>query len=120
MLFATLVVSACATKIPNVRVYKPIPFKCATANGVVYECPEAVFVDSLTHKEGWLNTKQTAEKIPYWIALDPEGWTSIKNQWYEACRYARDKNGCTAQVESVDKLIRLLDDIARQMIKPKR
>lgn len=106
MLYVILLVlvTACQTTIPNVRVYKIIPF---------IDGPEAVYVDSLTHKEGWLNAKETAKKIPFFLALDPEGWSAIKIQWYEGCRYARDQNGCNAQVDSVDTLMRTLDNIAR-------
>lgn len=105
MLFVALsgLVAGCATtNIPNVRVYKEIPF---------IDGAEGVYVDSASLEEGELTQEQWQDKRPYLISIDPEGWSAIKAQWYEACRVAGPK--CNQQVDSIDSLIRRLDDIAR-------
>lgn len=101
-----LVLAACATtEIPNIRVYKEIPF---------LDAAEGCYVETLSGDEGLVNEDDWADMRPYMIMIDPRGWTEIKKKWLEACRYAGDE--CNMEVESIDKVIRLLDDIARTVI----
>lgn len=88
--------------IPNVRVFREIPF---------VDGAEAVYINSATHEDGWVSAKDWAEKRPFMIMIDPEGWSQIKIQWYEACRYAGEK--CNVTVDSVDSIVRKLDEITR-------
>lgn len=87
-------VTACQTvKIPNVRFYAEIPF---------IDCPEGVFVESLTHNVGTLDCKAWGEIRPFMVMIDPEGKKEIFSQWSEACRWA-DKDKCNVQLNSVKK-----------------
>lgn len=98
-----LALAACATTtIPNVRVYKEIPF---------IDAAEGAYVESLYGAEGIINAKDWAKMRPYMIMIAPEGWSAIKKEWLEGCRYAGSAD-CNMQVDSIDKVIRLLDDIA--------
>ena len=64
--------TGCATTdIPNVRFYAEIPFT---------DCPEGVYVESLTKKSGFINCKDWAKKRPYMIMVDPEGKKEILRQ----------------------------------------
>lgn len=101
----SLVLASCQTTIPNVKVYKEIPF---------IDAPEAVFVESGTWREGLIGPEEWAKKRPLMIMIDPEGWKAIKDQWYEACRKAGAK--CTSQVDSIVGLIKTLDSISSQII----
>lgn len=100
-----MLVACATTEIPNVKVYKEIPF---------LDAAEGVYVETLSGQEGLVNANDWAAKRPYMLMLDPEGWTEIKKKWLEACRYAGDE--CNMEVESIDKVIRLLDSIARAVI----
>lgn len=91
-----------STQIPNVAVYREIPF---------VDGPEGVFIESTTHKRGLISAADWAKKKPFMLMIDPEGWDLIKKQWYEACRIAGEK--CNVTVDSIDKLVKQLDAIAR-------
>lgn len=103
-----LVLVACQTTIPNVRVYKEIPF---------LDAPEAVYVESSTWKEGFISHADWQKKRPYMLMIDPEGWKAIKDQWYYACRKAGPQ-GCSQQIDSIDGLIKWLDHLASVVLKP--
>jgi hypothetical protein len=102
-----LMVTACQTKIPNVRFYAEIPFS---------DCPEGVYVDSLTKESGLIRCEQWAEMRPFMVMLDPEGKKQVFNQWSEACRYAGEK--CNVQLTSVKKTVETLDGIAGRILGP--
>lgn len=95
--------TGCATtNLPNVRFYSEIPF---------VDCPEAAYVDSLTHKTGIVKCEDWKKMRPYMLMVDPEGKKAIMNQWSEACRWAKDGR-CNVQLDSVGKTIKILDEIA--------
>lgn len=103
-----LMATACqSTKIPNVRFYAEIPF---------LDCPEGVYVESLTKKQGWISCEEWKLKRPFMVMLDPEGKKQIFNQWSEACRYA--EGNCNVQLDSVRKTIETLDGIAEKVLTP--
>jgi len=100
---------ACSSlKIPNIRVFKEIPF---------VDGREGVYVETVTKNFGVVQKDEWAKRIPYMIMLDPEGWTEIKKSWLKACRMVKDKK-CNIEVESVDTVIRKIDDITRSIVTP--
>lgn len=104
-----LVLAACqTTKIPNVRFYAEIPFK---------DCPEGVYVETLTRNKGLIKCDEWAKMRPYMVMVDPEGKKAIFGQWSEACRWA-DKGDCNVQLDSVKTVVEALDRIAGSILKP--
>lgn len=103
-----LMVTACqSTQIPNVTFYAEIPFK---------DCPEGVFVESLTKKTGMISCADWAKKRPLMIMVDPDGKKKIFGQWSEACRYAG--GDCNVQLDSVRTTVEALDKIAERVLQP--
>lgn len=97
------------TKIPNVKFFAEIPFK---------DCPEGVYVESLTKKVGFIECKEWSEMRPYMIMVDPEGKKQIFNQWSEACRWS-DPEKCNVELDSVKTTVQKLDALAEIISKGK-
>lgn len=97
------------TKIPNVRFYSVIPFQ---------DCPELVYIESLTKKGGRINCEDSKKIIPTLLSVDPTGKEQIFQQWSEACRYANKdgKKKCNVELESIRKHVETIDSIARKLI----
>jgi hypothetical protein len=53
-------------------------------------------------------------KRPYLLCVDDQGWADIKLQWLQSCRIAGPD--CNLKVESIDKLVRELDEIAKKVM----
>lgn len=96
------------TQVPNVKFYSEIPFQ---------DCPEAVYVESLTKKTGLVSCEDWKKLRPFMIMVDPEGKKQIFNQWSDACRWAGDQN-CNVQLDSVKKVVETLDQVASKVLKP--
>ncbi len=92
-------------QVPDVQVYKEIPF---------VDAPEAVYVWTASHKEGLLTAEDYKAKRPYMIMIDPDGWATIKENWLAACLTAGPQ--CNEKVLSLDSMVRKLDGIASGMI----
>lgn len=106
MLPLAMALIACqTTNIPNVRFYTEIPFK---------DCPEGVYVDSVTKEKGLISCEEWKTKRPFMLMVDPEGKKQIFGQWLEACHWAGEK--CNVQLDSVKKTVEKLDDIAGKVI----
>ena len=107
-----LTATACqTTNIPNVKFYAEIPF---------VDCPEAVYIESLTKKTGLVSCEEWKKKRPFMIMVDPEGKKQIFGQWSEACRWASyEGTDCNVQLDSVRTVVDKLDGIAGGMIKAK-
>jgi len=97
------------TKIPNVKFYAEIPF---------IDCPEGIYVESLTKKTGTINCHDWAKKRPFMIMIDPVGKKQIFNQWSEACRWA-DPEKCNVELDRVKDIVEILDQIAEKIVKSK-
>jgi hypothetical protein len=99
------------TKIPNPKFYAEIPF---------VDCPEAVWVEVLTHKSGFVTCEDWKTMRPLMIMIDPEGKKEIFEGWTQACRYAGGKNKakCNLQMKSVRDTIEKIDQIAGQVLGP--
>jgi len=48
------------------------------------------------------------------LMIDAKSWTEIKKDWLQACRVAGPD--CNLQVDSVDKVIRAIDEMAKKLI----
>ena len=99
---------SCAHIVPNVRFYAEIPFK---------DCPEGVFVESVTKKTGFVSCEKWTEIRPFMVMVDPEGKKEIFNFWSEGCRNAGEK--CIMQMQSVRSVLDTIDRITEAVVKGK-
>lgn len=103
---------------------------CSTAakNGVteVEPCVEIPFVDgaegactnTVNHQGYLVDAKKWAEMRPTMIMIRASDWTKIKKDWLKGCRMLiRDGERCNVAVDSVDKAINKLDEIAKKVLK---
>lgn len=96
-----LLISSCASyNIPNVRLHSEIPF---------VDGPEAVYVETVSKKQGVINAKDWQSLRPYMLMLHIDDWAVIKKHWLENCRINRDQ--CNVVVKSIDKVVKRLDKI---------
>lgn len=98
-----LVLTGCATRIPNVAVMREIPF----ADG-----PEAVYVETVSGKTGLIGPKEYAEMRPYMLMITVEGWMKIKLFIMEQCRKAGAN--CDTQLNSVSDTIKKVDTLVEK------
>lgn len=49
------------------------------------------------------------------LMIDAESWTEIKKDWLKACRIAGPD--CNVAVDSVDSVVKKLDEIASKILK---
>ena len=106
LLWCALVVGCATTDIPNVRVYREIPFS---------DAPEAVYVETISGNQAILGPEEYEKVRPYMLMIDPEGWKAIRASWYKACRMAGER--CNVTVDSIDEVIKKLDALAGRLIK---
>lgn len=106
---ALAITVACrSTNIPNIKFYAEIPF---------VDCPEAVYVESLTKKRGVIGCEDWKKMRPFMIMVDPEGKKDIFMQWAEACRYATlNQEECNAKQKSVKEIIDIIDGITEKVM----
>lgn len=109
-LWAILSLSGCASNpVPNVRVCAEIPF---------VDGPEGACVWTVSQKTELVNSSNWAKERPTMLMIDGESWTEIKKSWLKACRMVeRDGGPCAVQVDSVDKVVRAIDQLASQIVK---
>lgn len=98
-----------AAKIPNVAVYRELPFS---------DAPEAIEVWSLTDDYRIVEHNEWEKMRPFMLMIPPRTWAEIKKGWLSACRRAGSSSslayqGCTHEVESVDTFVRDLDNIIK-------
>lgn len=96
---------------------------CASSGGVtsVDPCVEIPFVDgaegactnTVTHKSYLVPADKWKEMRPKMIMIRSSDWTKIKVDWLKACRIAGPD--CPVMVDSVDKVIRQLDQLASKV-----
>lgn len=92
--------------VPNIEVYKEIPF---------IDAPEGVGIETLTRKERLISAEEWAAKQPVLMCVDDKGWAAIQKGWLAACRYAGKE--CAVEVETVATMIKELDKIAETVYK---
>jgi hypothetical protein len=107
LLATALALSACATGGPVTRgeIGLEIPFE---------DCPEGVMIDVVTHEIRRVDCAQWKIDRPFMLMIPAKYWTDIKLSWLKACRFAGPD--CNVQVDSVDKVIRGLDELARKAL----
>lgn len=82
------------------------------------DCPEGVYVETLTRKKGIIACEDWKKMRPYMIMIDPEGKKDIFAQWAEACRWAGyNDQKCNVQLKSVRETVDKLDAIAGAVLK---
>lgn len=108
LLASTLLwLTACqTTKIPNVKFYAEIPF---------VDCPEGVYVESVTGKTGLVRCEEWKKIRPLMIMVDPQGKKDIFAGWTEGCRWAGKK--CEVQLKSTKTVVDKVDAITSKILK---
>jgi hypothetical protein len=92
------------TNIPNVKFYAEIPF---------VDCPEGVYVESVTKKRGVIGCEEWKKKRPLMLMIDPDGKKEIFAQWAEACRWAGyNDQQCNVKLKSTRDTVLGLDKLA--------
>jgi hypothetical protein len=104
-LWALALSSCSAVKITNARVCAEIPF---------LDGPEGSCVWTVSQKAEWVNAVEWQKQRALMIMIDAKSWTEIKKDWLEACRFADDS--CNVKVDSIDRVIRSLDDMVKRVI----
>jgi hypothetical protein len=104
----TLVACHSAHKIPDVAVYRELPFD---------ERPEALEVWTVRKDFRILTPDEWEVKRPFMLMVPPETWTEIKKSWLSACILAGDK--CTQDVYRVDNFVESLDKIIKKIVEAK-
>ena len=103
-----LVLSACAGgPVTNARICSEIPF---------LDGPEGACVWTVSRKTELVSAPEWAKQRPTMLMIDAKSWTEIKKDWLKACRMAGPD--CNVAVDSVDKVVKALDSIASQVMKP--
>ena len=107
ILLVSLCVLGCghAVKIPDVAVYRELPFA---------DAPEALEVWTMSDRERIVPPAEWKEIRPFMLMIPPETWAEIKKGWLKACRIAGPD--CAHEVESVDHFIKELDDIVKKAL----
>jgi hypothetical protein len=102
-----LVISGCQTvPVPQIKIYTEIPF---------LDCPEGVWVETVTQKTGTVNCKDWTKMKPFMIMLDTEGKKVVFEKWEETCRF--NPNSCNVTLSSVKSTVEALDKIAGSILK---
>jgi len=102
VLLATLLGCGHNQKIPNVAVYRELPFT---------DAPEALEVWTLRDEYRIVGPEEWEKMRPFMLMIPPETWSEIKKGWLSACRIAGPH--CSHEVESVDKFVKQLDGIVK-------
>lgn len=79
------------------------------------DCPEAVYVESLTKKTGLISCEDWKAQRPFMIMIDPPGKKEIFSEWSHACRWAGGEK-CNVQLNSVKETVERLDSIAGAIV----
>lgn len=113
MLLANLCGCALNQEIPDVRVYRELPFG---------DEPEAIEVWTLKDDYRIVGASEWEEMRPFMLMVPPETWSEIKKGWMRACLMAGqsasiNRNACEHQVESVDGFVRDLDNIIKTIMR---
>lgn len=90
----------------NARVCAEIPF---------VDGPEGACVWTVSQKTELVNAADWQKQRPFMLMIDAESWTDIKKDWLKACRLAGPD--CNVAVDSVDKVVKALDQIAGAILK---
>ncbi len=80
------------------------------------DAPEGACIWTVTHKEELIPAQEWAAMRPYMLSLDENGWGDVKQSWIKMCRLAGPD--CNIHVQSVDALVRAIDDIAGKILEP--
>ena len=106
-LWVVLSLSGCAgNTVTNARVCAEIPF---------LDGPEGACVWTVSQKTELVNATEWRKQRPTMLMIDAKSWTEIKRDWLRACRLAGPD--CNVHVDSVDRVIKALDEIASQVLK---
>lgn len=80
------------------------------------DAPEGACTNTVTHKAYLVPAKEWAKLRPTMIMLRASHWTEIKKDWLKGCRLMmRDGKKCNVAVDSIDKAVRQLDQIVKQL-----
>lgn len=71
---------------------------------------------TITRKQELISAAEWKTKRPKMLMIDAQSWTEIKKDWLKACRMSGPD--CNVAVDSVDKTIKQLDQIAGAVLNP--
>lgn len=75
---------------------------------------EGACAETVTHKTRLIKASEWEKTRPFMLMISAKSWTQIKKDWLEGCRMAGPN--CNVQVESVEKVIRALDEMAKRLL----
>lgn len=78
--------------------------------------PEGACVWTVSQKTELVGPIEWAKQRPTMLMIDADSWTEIKKDWLKACRIAGPQ--CNVIVDSVDSVVKALDEMARKVIQP--
>ena len=108
LVLISVLISGCASgPVTNARVCAEIPF---------LDGPEGACVWTVTQKTELVNAQTWASQRPLMLMIDAKSWTEIKKDWLKACRLAGST--CNVQVDSIDRVIKGLDEMVKKFPKP--
>ena len=87
------------------EIFLEIPFE---------DCPEGAGIDVVTHETHLVTCAEWVKMRPFMLMIPAKYWTDIKIGWLKACRFSGPD--CNVQVESIDKVIRAIDDLAKKLL----
>lgn len=105
----SVLLSSCAltgSTVPSVEVCVEIPFT---------DAPEGACVNTTTRKVRVVDAKTWALRRRTMVMVDSKDWSKIKLEWKKACRVAGEQ--CNIQLDSVDRMIKGLDNILETVLK---
>lgn len=110
ILFLTsALLSSCAltgSVVPSVEVCVEIPF---------VDAPEGACVNTTNYKVRVIDASTWYPRRKTMVMIDSKDWTKIKLEWKKACRVAGDE--CNIQLDSVDRMVKGLDNILETVLK---
>lgn len=105
----SVLLSSCAltgSTVPSVEVCVEIPFT---------DAPEGACVNTTNYKVRLVDAKTWTLRRRTMVMVDSKDWSKIKLEWMKACRVAGEQ--CNVQLESVDRMIKGLDNILETVLK---
>ena len=79
---------------------------------------EGACATNITQKQRLIPHDEWEKQRPYRVMIHIDYWTEIKKSWKKVCRYAGED--CNVQLESMDSVIRGLDDLIKKIAEAKK
>lgn len=100
-----MLASCAVTQVPNIKLHAEIPFQ---------DGAEGVYVETVSGDRGLVPHEEWVKERPTMLMISSKDWAKIKKSWLRACRIDREK--CNIAVDSIDKIVQKLDELAKLVI----